>query len=140
MKNPMKKVLFLFSLFLFLSCDKLNPKSKFFGEWRIIKKEMQQQDGSWKNIMKECEKDDAEAYRNMGLWYYYPGENRCQPYEQIIQGSWNYEKSENRIVYTNSANVNISDAYVDLITKDSMTLTLHQGDTAKIKISYAKAK
>lgn len=115
------------------------PKSKFFGEWVVIQKE-QLVNNSWIDITQECDKDDAEAYRNMGLWYYYPGELRCSSSDDLLQGTWNYDKNDNRIVYANTSNINVSEAYVDLITKDSMTLSMQQGDSMTIRIRYAKAK
>lgn len=137
----MKKISIVFLLvFGLLSCSKLMPKSNFFGEWVVIKKEQLTSENTWVDITQPCDKDDAEAYRNMGLWYYYPGELRCDPSEDIMQGTWNYDKDDNRLIYANTANINVSEAYVDLITKDSMTLSMNQGDSITIRIKYAKAK
>lgn len=137
MKFKLLALLFFLSL---ISCDKINAKKKFFGEWKIVKKEQKDSDGVWKDVLKECEEDDAEAYRNMGQWYYYPGDIRCSPSENIIQGSWDFDKSQNRLVYTNTAGLNVADANVEEITKNNMVLIMNLADTLTVKISYQKAK
>lgn len=135
-----KTVFLLLIIVLSFSCDKINSKKKFFGDWEIQKKEKKDISGNWQDVTKECEKDDAESYRNMGVWYYYPGDIRCTPADNIVQGSWDYDKNSNRLVYTNTGSVNVADAQVEQIDKDNMVLIMNYADTASVRITYKKAK
>lgn len=134
----MKTVFYTLALLSLISCSKLNEKKQFFGDWRVLKKEQKNAQGNWEDVTKECEKDDGEAYRNMGKWFYDPGQNRCTNIDNIATGSWNYEPSQQRIVYTSTAKINIAEAYVIEISKTNMVLELYTGDTLATRISYKK--
>ncbi|MBN9295100.1 MAG: hypothetical protein J0G96_14070 [Flavobacteriia bacterium] len=136
----MKKIIFPFILLALLSCDKVNSRRQFFGEWLVLKKEQQDANGDWQDITKECEKDDSEAFRNMGKWYYFPGSLRCSNTDKEAVGSWNYESSEKRLVFANSANINTSEAIVESIDDNGMVLNMNIADTMKMRITYQRVK
>lgn len=137
----MKKILLLCSLISAVSCSKINQKKQFFGEWLILKKEQKNTDNSLTDITKPCELDDSEAYRNMGVWYYNPGNIKCTESELPTTGQWNYDASSKRIVYTSSVGINVSEAYVERIDGDTMILNLHVANNPNTtRITYKKVK
>lgn len=119
----------------------MNAKKQFFGEWLVLKKEMKNAAGEWDDITQECDKDDSEAYRNMGEWYYNPGNVTCTEGELPTIGKWNYDADNKRIVYANSANINSSEAYVISIDGDGMVLEINSaGVPNPMRITYQKVK
>lgn len=137
----MKKILPFILPVTLLSCSKLNEKKQFFGEWLIVKKELKGENGTLTDVTKQCELDDSEAYRNMGVWVYNPGNETCEEGELPTTGKWNYESSSKRLVYTNSAGMNTSEAYVELINSDSLIINLHVADNpSTTRITYKKVK
>lgn len=138
----MKKYILLFGVALtFFSCKEINEKRQFFGEWLVLKKEQKNEDGTFTDITKNCDLDDNEAYRNMGTWYYEPGKEKCEDAELPTLGKWNYDRSNKRIVYSNSANMNVSEAYVVSIDGDGMVLDFRNSSVEHIvRITYKKVK
>lgn len=137
----MNKILFVLGIVSLIACNKMNEKRQFFGEWLIVKKELKNADSTWTDVTKECDLDDSEAYRNMGVWYYDPGKVGCGGTELPTTGKWNYEASSKRLVYTNSAGINVSEAYVESIDGDGMILNLRTADNPNTtRITYKKVK
>lgn len=137
----MKKYFFIALAFSLFACNKLNEKRQFFGEWVVVKKERINENDAAEDITQECDKDDSETYRNMGEWYFDPGNEKCNEAELPIIGKWNYDSDNNRLVYSNNANINNAEARVQVITGDSMVLDLRTAGVEDIiRITYAKAK
>ncbi len=141
-KQPiMKKIVFLFFAIALFSCDKMNSKKQFFGEWQVLKKEQLNADNTWIDITEECDKDDSESYRNMGDWYFFPGDVKCTESDLPSKGKWNYDADNKRLVYANSTNINVAEATVVSIDGDGMILDMNSaGVTNTTRITYKKAK